>query len=184
MSKKHSKRIGGGTQDSTSTGNGRPSHPMSRRAWMGFAVGGAAFALWGERLWSWYSPRTVDVNKTPILVYASPSCSCCHKWIGHLGDNGFDVTKELVSDVTPIKKKYGIPQDLWSCHTAVVEGYAIEGHVPADLIQKVLRERPAIAGLSAPGMPNSAPGMDGPAERYEVISFTRAGQTEVYAERT
>ena len=183
MSKKHRNR-NGGPQNSTSGGSARPSRPMSRRAWIGVAMGGAVVALWGERVWGWYSPRTVDASKTPILVYASPSCECCHKWIGYLGDHGFDVTKELVVDVTPIKKKYGIPEDLWSCHTAIVDGYAIEGHVPADLIQKMLKERPALAGLSAPGMPNSAPGMDGPAEKYEVMSFTRAGQTEVYAVRT
>ena len=183
MSKKYGKVRDGSHQASSANGN-RTSRSMSRRAWIGFAVGGAGLALWGERLWSWYSPKAVDASKTPILVYASPSCGCCHKWMGYLGDNGFDVSKELVADVTPIKKKYGLPENLWSCHTAIVDGFVVEGHVPADLIQKMLKERPSIAGLSAPGMPSSAPGMDGAAERYEVIAFTRTGQTEVYAQRT
>jgi hypothetical protein len=184
MSKKHSKNNGGGSRDSSFSGGAHPSRSMSRRAWLGFAAGGAALALGGERWWRWNNPRVIDATKTPILVYASPSCACCHKWIGHLGDNGFDVTKELVADVTPLKKRYGVPEHLWSCHTAVVDGYAIEGHVPADLIQRMLSERPNIAGLAAPGMPNGAPGMEGPTkDRYEVVAFTRSGETSVYAMR-
>ena len=102
----------------------------------------------------------------------------------HLRSSGFNVSKELMADVTPMKQRYGVPEDLWSCHTAVVDGYAVEGHVPADLIQKMLLERRAIAGLAAPGMPNGAPGMEGPTrDRYEVIAFTRTGVTEVYAVR-
>jgi len=124
-------------------------------------------------------------NATPILVYASPSCGCCDKWMKHLEANGFLVSKEPVSDVTPIKQKYGVPQHLWSCHTAIVEGYVIEGHVPADVIRKMLAERPAFAGLAVPGMPNGSPGMEGATkDRYEVISFARStGETKVYAVR-
>jgi hypothetical protein len=123
-------------------------------------------------------------NATPILVYASPSCGCCGKWMKHLEANGFLVSKELVSDVTPIKQKFSVPQDLRSCHTAIVDGYVIEGHVPADVIRKMLDDRPAFAGLAVPGMPNGAPGMEGATkDRYDVISFTRTGETKVYAVR-
>ena len=161
-----------------------PAGFMTRRAWLGVAAGGAVVALGAERWWRWKMPRTIDPNATPILVYASPSCSCCHAWTGHLERSGFAVTKEPVSDVTPFKRKYGVPEQLWSCHTAVVDGYTVEGHVPADLIRKMLTERPTIAGLAVAGMPNGAPGMEGPTkDRYEVTSFTRSGETEVYAMR-
>ncbi len=102
----------------------------------------------------------------------------------HLNSSGFHVTRELMNDVTPMKQQLGVPEDLWSCHTATVEGYAVEGHVPADLIQRMLLEKRAIAGLAAPGMPNGSPGMEGPThDRYEVIAFSRSGATEVYATR-
>jgi len=89
-----------------------------------------------------------------------------------------------VDDVSPIKRKRGVPEKLWSCHTALVGDYTVEGHVPADLIHKMLDKRLPIAGLAAPGMPNGAPGMEGPTkDRYDVISFTHAGRTEVFAAR-
>lgn len=157
---------------------------MSRRAWIGIAFGGAATALVGERWWRYSNPRVIAASETPMTVYASPSCGCCHKWVGHLEQSGFHVTVESVSDVTPIKSKLGVPKDLWSCHSGMVEGYAIEGHVPADLIQRLLAERPNIAGIATPGMPNGAPGMEGATtDRYEVIAFTRSGETSVYATR-
>ena len=117
-------------------------------------------------------------------MYASPSCRCCQAWIKHLEANGFVPAAQLVNDVTPIKRKRGVPEKLWSCHTAIVGDYTVEGHVPADLIHKMLDKRLPLAGLAAPGMPNGAPGMEGPVkDRYEVISFTRAGRTEVFATR-
>ena len=135
----------------------------------------------GERWWWRSSP--VDPNRTPLIVYASPSCSCCTGWIRHLEDNGFAVTRETAGDVTRFKKKYGVPEQLWSCHTARVEGYTIEGHVPADEIQRLLREKPLISGLAVAGMPNGSPGMEASIkDRYEVIAFTGT-KTEVYAVR-
>lgn len=160
----------------------RPSR-ISRRAWLGVAAGGGVLAFGGYR-WGWFAPGTADAKSTPTIVYASPTCVCCGSWMKHLDRNGFDVAKKLVDDVSPLKRKYGIPEDLWSCHTAIVDGYAVEGHVPADLIQRMLDERPAIAGLAAPGMPNGAPGMEGALrDRYEIIAFTRTGATQVYAIR-
>ena len=184
MQRKPAKRNGHGVRASSTNGDARTSPSISRRAWLGFAAGGAILALGGERWWRWNNPRVIDGTKAPILVYASPSCACCHAWIGHLGDNGFDPTRELVVDVTPLKKRYGVPENLWSCHTAVVDGYVIEGHVPADLIQRILSERPSIAGLAAPGMPNGAPGMEGTrTDRYEIVAFARSGETSVFAVR-
>ena len=157
---------------------------LSRRAWVGVAFGGAAAALLGERWLRAANPTVVAADATPITVYASPTCECCHRWVPHLERNGFLVTVEKVVDVTPIRKKLGVPESLWSCHTAMVEGYTVEGHVPADLIQRMLKERPAFAGLAAPGMPNGAPGMEGSTkDTYEIVAYTRSGETQVYAVR-
>ena len=157
---------------------------ISRRQWLGSAAGGVVLTLGASRWWLGRMPWAADPNATRIVVYASPTCDCCRAWVRHLKSSGFAVTKELMNDVTPMKQQLGVPEDLWSCHTALVEGYAVEGHVPADLIRQMLRERRAIAGLAAPGMPNGSPGMEGPTrDRYEVIAFSRSGVTEVYAIR-
>jgi hypothetical protein len=91
-----------------------------------------------------------------------------------------------LTDLEPIKTRYGVPAALQSCHTALVEGYVVEGHVPADLIERLLRERPNVAGLAVPGMPVGSPGMEVPGgrvERYQVLTFDRAGKTGVFATR-
>ena len=105
--------------------------------------------------------------------------------MGHLRANGFPVKVESVSDITPIKKRYGIPSALEGCHTGRVDGYVIEGHVPADLIDRLLRERPRVAGLAVFGMPAGSPGMEGSrtAAPYQVLAFDTSGQTAVYARR-
>ena len=93
---------------------------------------------------------------------------------------------EDANDLAPVKRKLGVPPALQSCHTAVIEGYVIEGHVPADLIDRLLRERPAVVGLAVPGMPVGAPGMEAPgqpAERYQVLAFDQKGRTTVFATR-
>ena len=162
----------------------RKNARWSRRAWIGVALGSAAAALVGERWWRRTNPRYVATGTIPITVYASPTCGCCSAWVDHLREHDFLVTVERVADVTPIKRQFGVPQPLWSCHTAMVHSYAVEGHVPADLIQRAVRERPAIAGLAVPGMPSGSPGMEGATkDRYEVIAFTRDGGTETYAVR-
>ena len=91
-----------------------------------------------------------------------------------------------LEDLAPIKRKLGVPRALQSCHTATVEGYVIEGHVPADLIDRLLRERPSVVGLAVPGMPVGSPGMEAPgqaADRYQVLAFDQKGQTTVFASR-
>ena len=108
------------------------------------------------------------------------------KWVGHLQANGFEVqTRDLSeSGLREINAKYGITNSLVSCHTAVVNGYVIEGHVPADLIKRLLKERPAVTGLAVPGMPDAAPGMEGPNPLpYDVLAFDRKGHVRVYARR-
>ena len=105
--------------------------------------------------------------------------------MGHLREAGFPVTPVDVDDLAPVKGKHGVPAALRSCHTALVEGYVIEGHVPADLIDRLLRERPKVVGLAVPGMPAGAPGMETPgrSERYQVMAFDRAGKSTVFATR-
>jgi hypothetical protein len=117
-----------------------------------------------------------------ITVYKSPSCGCCGAWVEHLTQSGFHVNVVNERDVTPEKRYFGVPERLYSCHTARVDGYTIEGHVPADDIKRLLVERPAVAGLSVPGMPHGSPGMEtGRTDHYEVISFTDDGATSVFS---
>lgn len=104
----------------------------------------------------------------------------------HLREHGFAVTERPEDDLAPVKRRLGVPSALESCHTALVEGYVIEGHVAADLIDRLLRERPRIAGLAVPGMPVGSPGMETPGvkpERYQVFAFDREGRTTVFATR-
>jgi len=117
-----------------------------------------------------------------ISVYKSATCGCCSKWVRHLEANGFTVKAYDVDDVYSYKDRHGVPQRLQACHTAVVEGYVIEGHVPAADIQRLLQERPSIKGLAVPGMPAGSPGMEGGVpERYEVQSFEADGTSQVYS---
>ena len=118
-----------------------------------------------------------------VVVYKSPTCGCCKAWVKHLRDNGFEVEVHQRYNVEPVKDEMGVPKPLRSCHTAKVGGYVIEGHVPADLIVKLLEEKPAAAGLAVPGMPMGSPGMEGPRkDPYDVILFGDQG-SRVYARR-
>ena len=119
---------------------------------------------------------------TEITVYRSPSCGCCKKWVTHLEEAGFTVKQVELDDLSEIKAQAGVPEKLHSCHTALVGRYAIEGHVPAADIQRLLAEKPDVHGLSAPGMPAGSPGMEGGAKvKYDVVSFTRDGKSSVWA---
>ena len=102
-------------------------------------------------------------------VYKSPECGCCHVWVGYLRDNGFDVRITDMDDVTPVKYFFRIPGDLWACHTAVIGGYAVEGHVPVEAIDRLLAEKPQIKGIALPGMPSGSPGMPGPKTEKFII---------------
>ncbi|MBW2392852.1 MAG: DUF411 domain-containing protein [Deltaproteobacteria bacterium] len=121
--------------------------------------------------------------ETPaVKVYKSPTCGCCDAWIEHLESNGFQVDAENRSDMQAVKAINGIPTKLSSCHTGFVAGYFIEGHVPAAEIQRLLREKPAIAGLSVPDMPMGSPGMEGPhPEPYDVLAVDHDGKTTIWS---
>jgi hypothetical protein len=106
--------------------------------------------------------------------------------VDHLRKHGFTVDARDVTDLQAVKRKHGVPAGLASCHTALVDGYVVEGHVPADVIDQLLRERPKAIGLAVPGMPIGSPGMESPgqkAERYDILAFDARGGTRVYARR-
>lgn len=127
------------------------------------------------------SPRAAEIH-----VYKSPTCGCCNDWIEHLEANGFKVAATNVPDSRFYRARFGMPARLGSCHTGVVAGYVIEGHVPAREIKRLLRERPKALGLSVPGMPVGSPGMDGPeynghVDPYDVLLVQADGRATVYA---
>lgn len=121
---------------------------------------------------------------TLITVYKSPACQCCTAWVDHLLKNGFAVTVEKREDMNAVKRELGLPEGVASCHTGVIGGYLVEGHVPAEDLHRLLRERPAVQGIAVPGMPSGSPGMEVPGEKpehYEVLTFNRDGTTRVFA---
>ena len=126
-----------------------------------------------------------DQAKGPVVtVYKSPTCGCCGKWVEHMKAAGFQVRTVDLDDLTEVKQTSGVPMKLRTCHTGLVEGYVIEGHVPADLVKRLLAEKPKMTGMAVPGMPMGSPGMDGPTkDGYEVLLFDKTGKTTVYAKR-
>jgi hypothetical protein len=121
-------------------------------------------------------------EKTVVEVWKSPTCGCCNAWIRHLQDNGFATKVNNVESTSAIRKSLGIAPELGSCHTAKVGGYAIEGHVPAKDIKRLLAEKPKAVGLAVPGMPVGSPGMEGPQapDKYDVVLVGRDGKQSVY----
>jgi len=112
-----------------------------------------------------------------IVVHKDPNCGCCEGWIQHLKAAGFVVTVDEAADLAVVRKRLGVPSDLAACHTAEVEGYVIEGHVPALAVRRLLEQRPVALGLSVPGMPAGSPGMEGGVpEKYEVVIFGAKGR--------
>lgn len=119
-----------------------------------------------------------------VTVYKTPTCGCCKKWVSHLEANGFEVEAIDMRDLRMIKSMSGVEPKHASCHTAQVEGYVVEGHVPADDIKRLLKERPDIKGLTVPGMPMGSPGMEGPQkDEYDVLTINNDGSTDVFARR-
>jgi hypothetical protein len=117
----------------------------------------------------------------PVLVWKDPGCGCCEGWVGHMRAAGFSVSVRDTADMDAVKLARGVPEALVSCHTALVGGYVVEGHVPAPDIRRLLAERPAAKGLAVPGMPQSAPGMDQPGEPYSVVLFGAPAGSRIYA---
>ena len=123
----------------------------------------------------------VEAAAPQVNVFKTPTCGCCIKWVEHLRANGFDVNVQDVTSTAEYRRKYGVPEKMQSCHTAVVSGYAIEGHVPALEIQRLLKNRPKARGLAVTGMSAGSPGMEGPrSEPYSVLIFDAEGRVSVF----
>ncbi|MCW5958875.1 MAG: DUF411 domain-containing protein [Pyrinomonadaceae bacterium] len=120
-----------------------------------------------------------------LTVYKSPTCGCCTMWENHLEKAGFTVASKPVENMTEVRKELGVPDKMQSCHTGLIGGYVIEGHVPADDVKRLLKERPeGIAGLAAPGMPAKSPGMQPDGEKpsgYDVLAFDKEGNSKVFS---
>lgn len=117
----------------------------------------------------------------PVVVWKDPNCGCCDGWVQHIRKAGFSVMVRDSDNMAAIKQARGVPDELQSCHTAVIDGYVIEGHVPAPDVVRLITERPRAKGLSVPGMATSAPGMDQPGEAYTVVMFGVPGGDQPYA---
>lgn len=126
---------------------------------------------------------TAMAEALPLVeVWKADSCGCCGEWVKHLEKNGFRVKVHRVDDPSPVRRMLGIPDRLGSCHTAKVDGYAVEGHVPASDIQRLLKDKPSAKGITAPGMPNGSPGMDIPnSPPYETYLVKAGGVAVKYA---
>lgn len=140
-------------------------------------IGGTALALAVS-----VAGETGMASAADVTVYKTSTCGCCVAWVRHLEANGFQVAVKELDDLTAVKQAHGITRELASCHTATVEGYVIEGHVPASDIHRLLKERPQVAGLAVPGMPMGSPGMEGPVKQpYDVIAFDKNGGKTVFS---
>lgn len=129
-----------------------------------------------------FSLTTKTAYAEEIMVYKSPTCSCCNKWIKHLENEGFLVKKENVIDMQSVKRKFDVQPEFQSCHTAKVGNYYIEGHVSAGDIKRLLKNKPAIKGLSVPGMPMGSPGMEGHRkDNYSVYAIDKNDNAIVYS---
>lgn len=150
-----------------------------------FTVAASVLAFAGLGLVAYAQPKPVSSRSSVAVVYKTPTCGCCSLWVEHLKTNGFQVEVHDVSaaQVRAVSKPAGLAEEMTSCHTAKIGGYIVEGHVPAADIQRMLKEKPAIAGIAAPGMPMGSPGMEqgGRTEAYNVMAFTKDGKTSVFA---
>lgn len=170
----------------------------SQKAWLGIGVAlvavlGVGIAVFAGRsdqeatqTAAAASPAGAAPNGAvlPVVdVYKDPTCGCCSKWVDHLKAHGFTVRTTDTSDLAAFKASHGVPPQVRSCHTALVDGYVLEGHVPAADVKRLLSDRPTIAGLAVPGMPIGSPGMEVPgttAQAYDVLAFDKDGSTRVF----
>jgi hypothetical protein len=148
---------------------------MQRRRFILSTVAGASALALG--------PAIAAAPLPLVEVYKNPDCGCCSGWVEHLKAAGFPVKVHEVDSPATVRSRVGIPDDQGSCHTATVAGYALEGHVPADEVKRLLATKPAAIGLTVPGMPVGAPGMEVGERRdpYEVLLIDKRGKASVYA---
>ena len=140
---------------------------------------GASLAVGAQGQKKGPAPAVVDAK-----VYLTPTCGCCGKWVEHMKEAKFNLTRDVRTDLSTVPDRKRVPHQLQSCHLAVIGPYVVEGHVPADVVRKLLTERPKIAGIAVPGMPEGSPGMEGPNPRpYSIVAFRADGTTYEFARR-
>lgn len=151
--------------------------PQSRRTIL-FAGAGVLAAAAASVVPAWAAPA----SDKKITVYKTPTCGCCSAWVEHLSAAGFDAQIIDRPDLTPMRARFGAPEDLRSCHFAIIGRYIVEGHVPAASINKLLSDAPDAVGIFVPGMPLGSPGMEGPygSQPYDVILLRENGDREVF----
>jgi hypothetical protein len=132
----------------------------------------------------WDKARVSYFGPSNITVYRSPSCGCCKKWVEHLEKHHFTVKDVTTNNMQSLKQQYGIPSELASCHTAIINDYVIEGHVPADDIKQLLIDKPEIAGLTVPAMPVGTPGMEmgNRKDSFRVLQFDKESKVQSFSE--
>lgn len=142
-------------------------------------AGVAAFLFWpGNSSDNYFS------DKTEVVMYKNQGCQCCTKWAEHLMEGEFTVEEKPTPVLMQVKQENGISREIASCHTALVDGYVVEGHVPVEDVRRLLSERPDAIGLAVPGMPIGSPGMEAPGrtpDSYDVMLVHNDGSTSVYA---
>lgn len=156
--------------------------PLRRRQWLATTLpllGAGLAAALAPRL-----PRAATPTALPVEVWKDPSCGCCKDWVDHMEAHGFQVTVHATGN-NAVRARLGLPQKLGSCHTALVGGYVVEGHVPASDVRALLQQKPKALGLAVPGMPVGSPGMDGPVyggrrDPYDVLLVAHDGSTQVF----
>lgn len=167
----------------TPTPRTTPALP-TRRQWLATALplagAGLAIALLPSAALA--TPPTAAA--TPLEVWKDPNCGCCQDWVDHMQANGFAVKVHATGN-NAVRARLGLPQKLGSCHTALVGGYVVEGHVPASDVRKLLQQKPKALGLAVPGMPVGSPGMDGAVygdrrDPYDVLLVAHDGSTRVF----
>ena len=127
--------------------------------------------------------KSLPPDAPQMVVYKTSTCQCCSRWLAHLHDHGIATRVELTSDLAPIRSKLGVPESLASCHTGVLGAYLVEGHVPAEDIQRMLKAKPSAKGIAVPGMPVGSPGMEmgDRHDPYDVLLFDGTGKTQIFA---
>jgi len=168
------KRLEESMDDRRATFSGSPIKRIVRRGATVVMVAGLAMA---------YPHGQAKGTAVDVQVYKQPGCGCCELWAQHMRKAGFRVTVAEAQDVDAMKRQHGIPVNLRSCHTSLVGGYKVEGHVPVDVVKRLLTEKPAVSGIAVPGMPIGSPGMEAGSrvEPYNVFAFDAQGRQPVFA---
>ena len=157
---------------------------MTRSQFTRFVTLGAALLFLSASVTGSQQSKKPAASTEEGKVWLSPTCGCCGKWTDYMQTSGFKLSREVTTDLNASPARKRVPESVRSCHTALIGGYVIEGHVPADVIRKLLKEQPKVVGIAAPGMPMGSPGMEGPnPQPYSIVAFKADGTTYEFARR-